>query len=218
MPRARTWLPVAIVALLALVGLVVVGRWLVRAPQRAVETVVERTIAPKEETIDLGSLVTKVRGLSRLETAAMRVMHVSTTRQSRGLIPDALTGDEVTFMAVGDVIAGIDLAELQRDHVRLDPDGTVILRLPPSQILLTRLDNNASRVLSRDTGVLRRRDPQLERRIRIRSEAAIQREAVKKGILPLAAANAEKKLAELLRTLGFEKVRFERTGRVAPLG
>jgi len=39
---------------------------------------------------------------------------------------------------------------------------------------------------------------------------------VKKGILPLASENGEKKLADLLRTFGFERVRFV-SSREAPL-
>ncbi len=217
MRNARNALLVAGVLALMLVGLVAVGRWVARAPRAAVETLAGKAVGLKEETIDLSALVTRVRELSRLETASMRVMHVSTVRQSRGVIPQALAGDELTFLAVGDVIAGIDLSQLTRDDVRLDPDGTIVMRLPPARVLVTRLDNNQSRVINRETGFLRHRDEHLESRVRARAEASIQREALNKGILTMAADNGEKKLAQFLLTVGFEKVRFEQ-GRGMPRG
>lgn len=206
----RTWIAIAGAVLLMLAGFVLIGRWLVQMPGRLADSAVERALGTKERAVDLGTLVTQIREMSRLETASMRVMHISTIRQSRGMIPNVLAGDQITFLAVGEVIAGIDLATLSRDDVRLLPDGTIILRLPASRILVTRLDNRESRVMDRKTGLFRGQDDHLETRIRAHAETAIRREALDKGVLTLAAANAEKKLADFLLALGFEKVRFER--------
>jgi len=87
-------------------------------------------------------------------------------------------------------------------------DGTLNLRLPPSQILVSRVDNEQSRVLTRKTGVLRRADIDLETRARQHAEENIRAEALKRGILKMASENGEKKLAELMHTAGFAKVRF----------
>lgn len=167
-----------------------------------------------EQIVDLDALVTKVRDLNRLETAAMHVVHISTINQTYEMIPNALAGDELTFFAAGDVIAGVDLSQLKTEDVQHQPDGTIALRLPPPQILVTRLDNRESRVLSRKTGMLRRADVNLETRARQNAESGIRNEALHKGILPLAAQNAETKLAAILHTLGIQKVRFEQTPRV----
>ncbi|HVR44601.1 MAG TPA: DUF4230 domain-containing protein [Thermoanaerobaculia bacterium] len=209
--RNRSWIAITVAIVAALAGLVMFGRWAVSVPRRAAESVVERAVGREERTIDLGTLVTQIREMSRLETASMRVMHVSTIRQSMGVIPNTLAGDEMTFLAVGDVIAGIDLGALRRDDVRLDPDGTLTLRLPPPQILVTRIDNRESRVMDRKTGLLRRHDQNLETRIRQHAESAVRRQALNKGVLVLASRNAEQKLADLLMTLGFERVSFERS-------
>lgn len=174
----------------------------------AKKAVVETVLAPQEKVVDISSLVTQVRGLHRLETASMHVLHVGRVVQSYKLVPNALGGDEITFLAAGDVIAGIDLSRLSRADVWRSPDGTINLRLPPAQILVSRVDNRESRVLSRKTGMLRRADVDLESRARQHAEQNIRREALRKGILPLASSNAEKRLAEFLHTLGFEKVRF----------
>ena len=86
-----------------------------------------------------------------------------------------------------------------------------------NNVLVTRVDNKESRVLARDTGVLRRMDVDLETRARQHAEENIRTEALKKGVLKLAADNGEKKMADFLRVLGFEKVRFVRRGAAPPI-
>jgi hypothetical protein len=174
----------------------------------AKKTIVETVLKPEEKQIDIATLVTQVRELNRLETASMRVMHVGTITQTYKMVPNALGGDEITFLATGDVIAGIDLGHLRPEDVWRSPDGTINMRLPPSQILVSRVDNEQSRVLTRKTGVLRRADIDLETRARQRAEQNIRAEALKRGILKTASDSGEKKMAELLRTLGFMRIRF----------
>jgi hypothetical protein len=174
---------------------------------RAIDTVT----LPVETTLDLGAVVVQVRELSRLETAAMRVMHIGTVKQEYRMVPNALGGDEIQFLATGDVIAGIDLSAVQANDVWRESDGTVVMRLPPAEVLITRVDNNESRVLSRKTGVLRRSDVHLESRARQFAEQNIRAEALKKGILKTADDSAEKKLADFLHKLGARKVKFVRS-------
>jgi Protein of unknown function (DUF4230) len=180
------------------------------------KAVVDAVFVPEEKTVDIATLVTQVRELNRLETASMRVMHVGTITQSYRMVPNAMAGDEITFLATGDVIAGIDLAQLRQEDVWRSSDGTINVRLPKAQVLVTRVDNAQSRVLSRKTGVLRRRDIDLETRARQHAEENIRSEAVKRGVLKLAGDNAEKKMADLLHTFGADKVRFVRDGAPAP--
>lgn len=178
----------------------------------AKRTFVEEVLTPQEHVVDLATLVTHVRELNRLETAGMRVMHVGKISQSYKMMPNAIAGDEITFLAEGEVIAGIDLAQLKQEDVWRSPDGTVNVRLPPAQVLVTRVDNAKSRVLTRSTGVLRRQDVDLETRARQHAEKNIHDEALKRGVLKMAADNGEKKLADFLHAAGVEKVRFVSTG------
>jgi hypothetical protein len=142
----------------------------------------------------------------------MRVVHVSTITQSYELVPNALAGDQLTFFAAGDVIAGLDLSQLKKEDVHREPDGMIVVRLPPSQVLVTRVDNRESRVINRKTGFFRRADMNLESRARQYAEQSIRNEALNKGILTLASQNAEVKVAELLHMFGFQKVRCEAAG------
>jgi hypothetical protein len=204
MNRRRLLLILGVVGL-AVVLFVVVTISLFRSAKRSIT---EQVLAPQERVIDISTLVTQVRELNRLETASMRVMHVGTITQTYKLVPNSLGGDEITFLATGDVIAGIDLAQLGPNDVWREPHGAIAMRLPPAQILVSRVDNKESRVLTRKTGMMRRADIDLETRARQHAEDNIRAEALKKGILPMASSNAEKKMADFLKALGFQKVRF----------
>jgi hypothetical protein len=175
---------------------------------RRIDQAVVSAVTSKEETVDLGTLVTRVRDLNRLETATMRVTSISTIKQTYDLIPNALAGDELTLYATGDVIAGVDLSLLKQEDVRREPDGTIVVRLPEPQILVSRIDNRTTRVTGRRTGVFRRADVGMEGRARQYAEQNIRNEAIHRGILPLAQQNAEARIAGLLHTLGATKVRF----------
>jgi hypothetical protein len=167
---------------------------------------------PVETQIDLGAVTTRIRNLNRLETASMHVVHVSTIKQEYKLVPNAFGGDELTLFAGGDVIAGVDLSLLKQGDITRAPDGTVIVRLPPPQVLLTRIDNRETKVISRKTGMLRRADPGLEGRARLYAEGGVRSEAVRKGILQLAKNNAELRIAELLHAAGIMRVTFVGNG------
>jgi len=203
---SRKGIVIGTLAVLFVIGITFVGGWYFLHRTRQAVTEV---LTPHEEQVDLTSLVTRVRALNRLETASMRVVHVSTITQSYEYVPDGLTGDQLTFLATGDVIAGIDLSQLKQEDVHREGDGTIVVRLPPSQVLVTRLDNRESRVINRKTGLFRRADVHMEGRARQYAEQGIRNEAVSKGILNLASENAEVKVAELLHMFGFQRVRCE---------
>jgi len=206
---SRRGILAGLIAAILVIGVTFFAAWMAwRQTRRAAIEV----LTPHEEQVDISALVTRVRALNRLETATMRVVHVSTITQSYELVPNTLAGDQLTFFAAGDVIAGIDLSQLKQEDVRRDSDGTIIVRLPASQVLVTRVDNRESRVINRKTGFFRRADMNLESRARQYAEQGIRNEALNKGILTLASQNAEVKVAELLHMFGFQKVRCEAVG------
>jgi hypothetical protein len=194
------------VAFVLLLGLAVIAAFLYVV--RRGESTLDEATKPQEEIVDLGAVVTHIKSLNRLETASMRISHIANIKQSYHLVPDTLGGDELTLLAAGDVIAGIDLSKLDERNVTREANGGVVIHLPAPEILVTRIDNNATRVINRKTGMLRREDPDLESRLRAHVEDTIKREAVREGILGLAQNNGERVLAELLHTLGFRRVRF----------
>lgn len=193
-------------AALVIVALVAASGWFVmRSIPRAIESAVT---TPREREIDLAAVVTKIRDLNRLETASMHVLHISTISQTYDYVPNTLGGDTLTFLAAGDVIAGVDLSQMRAGDLARGPDGTVMVRLPAPQVLVTRIDNRESRVMTRKTGFFRKADMGLEGRARLYAETGVRTEAIKRGILPLAQHNAEARLAELLHAVGIPKVEF----------
>jgi Protein of unknown function (DUF4230) len=190
---------------IAVVGLAAIVTWRL---QRAAAAIGK----PTESVVDLGAVTTRIRSLNRLETASMHVVHVSTINQEYRYVPDKLVGDTLTLFAAGDVIAGVDLSQLKPGDVRREPNGTIVIRLPPPQVLVTRIDNRETRVIARQTGLLRRADPGLEGRARLYAEGGVRTEAVRRGILPLAEKNAQQRIAELLHATGVNRVVFEGPG------
>jgi hypothetical protein len=189
-PRKIPALALLLGALAIVLAFIAAAAWFVA---HRIEQAAVRAVTRKEDTVDLGSLVTRIRDLNRLETASMRVVSVSTIRQTYDLIPNALAGD-----------------------VYRQPDGTVVVHLPPPEVLLSRIDNRATHVIDRRTGVFRRADVGMEGRARQYAEQNIRNEGLRKGILPLAQTNAEARIAGLLHTLGAAKVRFDVTTNATP--
>ena len=154
------------------------------------------------------SVVVAVRDLARLESVAYHVERVIDVRdrQSRlfGLIR---TQDAILFVAVGEVIGGVDLNELAEKDVVVDREkGTATITLPPARVLSVRLDNERSWVYSRTTDVLAQRREDLETRARQEAERTLEQAALDAGILQRARENAERTVASLVRSLGYTTV------------
>ncbi len=182
--------------------------YLARSVAEVPKSLARKAVEKSEVQIDVVSVVNQVRQLSRLETVSMTVTHVSTIKQSYGVIPNALAGDELTLLAVGEVIGGVDLSRVQPGDAWVEPGRVLVLRLPSPQILVSRLDNRKTRVVNRDTGVLRKSDVNLESRARQAAEQAVRREALKNGVLEKAREGAEQQLSRFFHTLGIDRVRF----------
>ncbi|MDQ4126950.1 MAG: DUF4230 domain-containing protein [Actinomycetota bacterium] len=135
---------------------------------------------------------------------------VPVTRQSGGDVLERLfSGEEVLLIATGEVEAGVDLAEIAKDDVRVE-DETLTMRLPEPEILSSSLDEEKTRVYDRDFSPLNvRPDDQLVEEARARALEKVEAAARENGILETAETNAEDSIRAFVTTLGFERVRFE---------
>ncbi len=156
------------------------------------------------------AVVEQVRSLNRLETASFTIEKVVEGNDSHGNpILDALLGDRLLFIAHGEVIAGVDLAQLHDGDIQLSQDGqTATVRLPAAQIFTHSLDNNLSRVYDRSTGLLTRGDPALETKVRQQADSQVLQAACQDGILAQANTNAEAQVRSLLSGLRVTQVQF----------
>jgi hypothetical protein len=153
-----------------------------------------------------------VEGIQELDQlASVRwTESVLVTRESGGTdLERTLTGERVLLVATGDVEAGVNLAELGEDDVRMDRE-TVTIRLPEPEILSVSLDEEETRVYDRDFGPLNfRPDDGLVEEARDVALEKIEKAARDEDILNQAEQNAENSIRAFVTTLGFEEVRFE---------
>lgn len=154
-------------------------------------------------------VVEGVQDLNRLATVRWRES-VIVTRESGGTeLERFLAGEKVLLVATGDVEAGVDLASLGRDDVKVSGE-TVTIRLPEPEILSVSLDEQKTGVYDRDFGPLNLRpDDDLVEQARAAAVDRIEQAARDEDILDQAEQNAEDSIRAFVRTLGFEEVRFE---------
>jgi len=151
--------------------------------------------------------ITEVRALARLETIQYSVEKVITAEVGQGAF-SFLFGDKLLFVAHGTVIAGIDMAMLGPEDLRLE-NGVLYVTLPPAEIFVATLDNDKSYVYDRATGALKKPTVDLETAARQAAESEIRKAAQADGILSLAQQNAETYLAKFFAALGYKNVIFQ---------
>ncbi len=155
------------------------------------------------------AVVQRIQRLSRLETVVYSTDTVVEGSKSSPVLPDLLAGDRILLVVHGQSIAGIDLAQLKPEDVRIgEKNGARSIRvtLPASQLFITTLDNQRTRVYARSTGLLVPVDQNLESDTRARAEQQLQQAALSDGILDTARKNARATVTTLLYSLGFNQV------------
>jgi Protein of unknown function (DUF4230) len=155
------------------------------------------------------AVVQKIQRLNRLETVVYSIDTVVEGSKSSAVLPDLLAGDRLLLVVHGQSIAGIDLAQLKPEDVRIESkDGgqSIHVTLPPSQLFVTTLDNQHTRVYARSTGLLVPADQNLESDTRAKAQQQLQQAALADGILDTARKNARATITTLLYSLGFQQV------------
>jgi hypothetical protein len=115
--------------------------------------------------------------------------------------------NRVLLLAQGIVKAGVDLSQVKPEDIEIS-GRRLTLRLPRAQVTDVYLDETQTRVVERETGLLRAFDKDLEQSARQTALDDIGRAARRSGILKDAEERARTQLAEWLRGMGFEEVSF----------
>lgn len=179
----------------------------VNQANQALQTQVSNLLNPTPTIIpDPVTYINEVRALARLETIQYSVEKVITGETGGGTF-QALFGDKILFVGHGTVIAGIDMAKLQPEHMRFE-NGVLTVQLPPAEIFIAALNNEKSYVYERDTGVLTKPDINLETLVRQSAEQEILKAALEDGILEQAQLNAEAYLLKFFSALGYPNTIF----------
>lgn len=152
-------------------------------------------------------VVEEINSLARLETTSYSFQDVLQIERSRDLLWGAF-GESILFVAYGDVIAGVDLAQMEPEDLQVTGPTSVIVHLPEAEIFFANLDNDRSYVADRDIGLFTKGDAQLETQVRQEAEARMYEAAISNGILETAQGEAELFMRSFLEELGFDEVVF----------
>ncbi len=156
-------------------------------------------------------VILAMRDLSRLESATFHMEKVvELTDEQSALFGLVQAKDQILLVAVGDVVAGVDMAKLGDGDVQVDAaSGTVRVVLPAPEVLSTAIDEKQTHVYGRSTDLLATRKEELETLARKEAAGQIERGAREGGILDRARASAERTVRALMLSLGFRKVVVE---------
>jgi Protein of unknown function (DUF4230) len=157
--------------------------------------------------IDLSrpAVVQRIQRLQRLETVVYSIEKIVTGSQDNAYLPRMLAGDRILLIVHGEVVAGIDLARLDDSKIAIK-GRSIEIAMPTAEVFSTRLDNERTRVYSRETGLFTAPDPNLESEVRREAERQVRQSAIDGGILRTATENGRATLSGLLEGLGFEAV------------
>jgi hypothetical protein len=156
--------------------------------------------------VEQSTVIRQIRQLQRLETVLYTLENVVEGEHDyTSVLPKLLAADRILLIGHGEVVAGVDLGRIGSDEVVVQ-GRSVSLRLPRPEIFSARIDNQKTRVYSRDTGILVPVDPNLETDVRREAERQLREAALKDGILEVAKRNAGATLTSFLKGLGFEQI------------
>ncbi len=204
-----SWNPFAVFLLALLLGVAGLAFFL-RHAKTGVAARIATLLAGRTTSFDTSVpvVVERIQGLNRLETVVYSLDSVVEGDKTSPVLPDMLAGDKILLVVHGQSIAGIDLSQLKPEDVRIDANDphSIHVALPPSQIFVTTLDNQHTRVYARTTGLLVPADQNLESDTRSKAQQQLQAAALSDGILDAASKNARVTVTALLYTLGFQHV------------
>jgi Protein of unknown function (DUF4230) len=155
--------------------------------------------------VDQPTIVRQIQQLQRLETVSYTADKIISGGHANAYLPNFLAGDRLLLVVHGEVVAGINLADLQPGDVEIQ-GRKVSIHLPPAEVLSTRIDSAKTRVYSRETGLFSSPDPNLESEVRAEAERELQQDAVQDGILKTATDNAGSTITGMLKGFGFREV------------
>jgi hypothetical protein len=214
-PRPKPSRPLIVFALVAglllgILSITLVGMLMLsRVSGRATLSHMWSALTGRTLTIDVSqpTVVDRIQRLQRLETVVYTMDKIVTGAKESPILPNFLAGDRLLMLVHGEVVAGIDFANLKPGDVKVS-GKQIILHLPAAQLFRTSLDSAKTRVYSRQTGFLVPTDPNLETLVRQQAELQLQQAALADGILPIAQQNATSTITSLLQGLGFEQINF----------
>ena len=159
--------------------------------------------------VDVSNLIVKqIQGVSELTTTVFVMDAVVPTSSERKIGEWVVAETKLLYVARGEVRAGVDLSEVDRDDVKLVANKLEI-QLPPPEILDSKIDVNHSQIYDYNRGFLNLGPdvaPELQSQAQRQTLAKVINTACNQGILAQANERAKLAIRELLETSGYEQI------------
>jgi Protein of unknown function (DUF4230) len=155
--------------------------------------------------LDPPTVLAQVQRLNQLATVKYTVQKVvSLTEHAQ-----PVGAESILIVVQAHVRAGVDLANMRQENIRVERDGSVTVLLPPAQILEVSIDEKETKVWDRrktwwTPWIPYSRD--LEKNARLAGLDAARKAALDMGVLAQAQRNAEDSIQSLLNLAGVKKV------------
>jgi hypothetical protein len=157
-------------------------------------------------TIDMQPvLVQQLRSASELTTAVFAMQTVVPASRDRTIGGYTIGRTTLLYIAYGEVRAGVDLSALKPEDVQL-MGNSISIRLPPPQILDSKIDVTRSKIYDYDRGFLGLGPdaaPQLQEFAEQETLGQIVSTACNQGVLQSANERAKLTVSQLLITAGY---------------
>lgn len=167
------------------------------------------------ETVDRSqpAVLKAIEDLSRYEAASGSFQVIVDLEKDARFMPDFVRGERTLFVAGGTVDASVDFSSIGSGAITVSPGGdAVTVALPRARLSDARIDPAASRVVSRQRGLLDRLggvfsdNPTGERQLYLLAEKKLEAAARAGGVRARAEENTRAMLTSMLRSLGFDRV------------
>lgn len=154
-------------------------------------------------------IVDKLKTIRELHTGVAVVQTIVTNSQGKKVLGMEIASTKLLYVAVGQVRAGIDLAQLNADSIAKENEH-LLIKLPPVQILDAKIDVENSYVYDvRRSMVLAPDAFDLQSDAQRKALEEIMATSIRCGILDMASEQAKNVILTLLQMLGFSHVKIE---------
>jgi len=157
--------------------------------------------------VEQPAVVRQLQKLQRAETVHYTIDKIISGEPDNPDVRKLMASDHLLLVVHGEVIAGVDLGKLQASDVTVG-NRMISVHLPKAEILVTRLNDERTRVYSRNTEFFATPEPSLETQVRDEAEHQLQQAALQEGILKSADENARNSVQTILKALGFDQIEF----------
>jgi hypothetical protein len=150
-----------------------------------------------EPTVTSVTVLERIQALAELTTQRYNFSSIVTSQREMPPLLEAIYGDRQVLIAVGYIDAGIDLASLEANAITITSD-TVNVTLPAPTLQACVLDENATYVAERETGIFAPDAPNLDSDARQFAVAQFRDQALETGILQDAEDEARVVITQVL--------------------